>query len=31
MTLTVVPVTGAVAYRLIRDWIDWPAGEGVPA
>lgn len=27
----VVPVTGAVAYRLIRDWIDWPAGEGVPA
>jgi NAD+ diphosphatase len=19
-----VPVSGAVAYRLIRDWIDWP-------
>jgi NAD+ diphosphatase len=22
-----VPVSGAVAYRLIRDWIDWPEAE----
>jgi NAD+ diphosphatase len=22
-----VPVGGAVAFRLIRDWIDWPAGS----
>jgi NAD+ diphosphatase len=23
-----VPVGGAVAYRLIRDWLDWPEAEG---
>lgn len=23
-----VPVGGAVAYRLIRDWLDWPEVEG---
>jgi len=22
-----IPVSGAVAYRLIQDWIDWPSGE----
>ena len=22
-----VPVSGAVAYRLIQDWLDWPKGE----
>lgn len=22
-----VPVSGAVAYRLIRDWLDWPVNE----
>jgi NAD+ diphosphatase len=23
-----VPVSGAVAYRLIRDWMDWPLSQG---
>jgi hypothetical protein len=22
-----IPVSGAVAYRLIRDWIDWPEAK----
>jgi NAD+ diphosphatase len=22
-----VPVSGAVAYRIIQDWVDWPAWE----